>query len=65
MENTSGFYKIDNGQLFFGANFVESKDYNLQRDKHEEYNYPVNGWYWFESEADAREFFKLPEVEEV
>ena len=46
MENKSGFYKNDNGNLLFGVNSVISKDYNLQRDKHEEYDYPVDGWYW-------------------
>ena len=64
MENKSGFYKNDNGNLLFGVNSVISKDYNLQRDKHEEYNYPVDGWYWFETEEEARDFLNLPVVDE-
>ncbi|MPL66053.1 hypothetical protein SDC9_11721 [bioreactor metagenome] len=60
MDDTSGFYKNDDGTLLFGPNFVESRDFKLERAKHGEYTYPVDGWYWFESEAEAREHFGLP-----
>lgn len=60
---TSGFYKIDNDQLFFGPNFVVHKDYELWREQYETYEYPVEGWYWFDSEELAREFFGLPPAE--
>lgn len=60
MDDTSGFYKADGGALLFGPNFVESRDYKLERARHGEYAYPVHGWYWFESEAEAREHFGLP-----
>lgn len=59
--NTSGFYKIENDELFYGPNFVYSKDYELTRETHEDLEYPVDGWYWFDSEEEAREFFNLPD----
>jgi hypothetical protein len=51
MDDTSGFYKNDEGALLFGPNFVESRDFKLERAKHTEYTYPVQGWSWFDSEA--------------
>jgi hypothetical protein len=63
MENdvdTSGFYKIDNDQLLYGPNTVMGADIELLRYEHTSYNYPVAGWYWFDSESDARTFFDLP-----
>lgn len=61
MDDTSGFYKNDNGSLLFGPNFVESKDFKLERSRHTEYTYPVHGWSWFESEAEAKAFFEIKE----
>ncbi len=59
MEDTSGFYKLDN-DLLFGPNYVLNANYELRRDQHADYTYPVDGWYWFDSESEAREFFGLP-----
>ena len=56
--DTSGFYKQD-GDLLFGPHGVSHADYELHRDRRTEYNYPVDGWYWFNSEAEARAFFEL------
>lgn len=58
MENTSGFYKLD-GDLLYGPNFVLNAQYELRRDTHDTYTYPVDGWYWFDTEAEARVFFGL------
>jgi len=60
MEDTSGFYLCQDGALAFGPNFVETKDFQIYRDQKDSYTYPVNGWYWFDSEEDARIFFNLP-----
>ena len=60
MEDTSGFYKNDNGFLLYGKYYVLSGSYNLYREQKEEYNYPYNGWYWFDSEELAIEYFGLP-----
>ena len=55
----SGFYKNDDGNLLYGPNFVLNKDYELHRDKKDEYSYPIDGWCWFESENDARVYFNM------
>ena len=59
--DTSGFYKLD-GELLYGPNYVLNKDYELRRETHESNTYPVGGWYWFDSEEAARQFFNLPPV---
>lgn len=44
-----GFKKItEDGSVLFAPNFVVSKDYELLAEKHEEYNYPIDGWTWTE-----------------
>lgn len=60
MEDTAGFYKLD-GDLLFGPNFVLNVAYELHRESHDQHTYPVDGWYWFDNEAQARIFFGLPE----
>jgi hypothetical protein len=59
---TEGFYKLD-GDLLYGPNFVLGAygAYELRKESHAEYTYPVDNWYWFDSEELAREFFGLPE----
>ena len=59
--DTSGFYKLDNDNLLYGKNEVWNKDYHLTRTNPP--SGPVDGWHWFDSEAEARAFFGLPEVE--
>ena len=65
MENTSGFYKLDS-DLLYGPNFVLGpyESYTLRKETKNEYTYPVDGWYWFDTEEEAREFFVLPPIEE-
>jgi hypothetical protein len=63
MENTSGFYKLDD-ELLYGPNFVLNANYELRKETHEQNVYPVDGWYWFNSEEEARVFFGLPPNEE-
>ncbi len=54
MEDTSGFYKDENGELIYGPNFVLNKNYELRKETHEQHTYPVDGWYWFDSETEAK-----------
>ena len=56
MENTSGFYKEESGELIYGPNFVLNKNYELRKETHEQHTYPVDGWYWFDSQAEAKLF---------
>lgn len=65
MEDTSGFYNYQDGGLAHAPNFVENSQFSLYRGEHHTHTYPVGGWYWFDSEADARAFFNIPQpVEE-
>lgn len=57
--NTAGFYKLD-GDLLYGPNYVLNANYELRRETKDEHTYPTDGWYWFEDEQQAREFFGLP-----
>ena len=57
---TQGFYKNDNGTLLYGPNFVLNKAYELRKETKDQHSYPVDGWYWFDSEEEARTAFNLP-----
>lgn len=59
--DTSGFYKLDGEVLLYGPNFVLHADFELRRENRDTFTYPVDGWRWFDSEAEARAFFDLPE----
>ena len=61
MNNSSGFYKLD-GELLHGPNFVLNANYELRKETHEQHTYPVDGWYWFDSESEARSFFGMEPV---
>lgn len=56
---TEGFYKYMDEQLLYGPNYVEGNGFLLLRQEKDQYAYPVDGWYWFESEEDAKVFFDL------
>jgi hypothetical protein len=57
---TQGFYKNDNGQLLYGPNYVIFPDgIELSIDQKDNYTYPVNDWYYFTSEEEAKTFFNI------
>jgi len=59
--NTAGFYKTENNGLFYGPNYVTGIcGGNLYKEQKDSYTYPVGGWYWFESEEEARIFLNTP-----
>lgn len=58
--NTSGFYKFD-GDLIYGPNFVLHKDFELHIETKDQHTYPIDGWYWFDSEKQAKDFFGIVE----
>jgi hypothetical protein len=58
-----GFYKNDDGDLLHGQNYIMAGSYNLFASEKDNYQYPIHGWYWFENEQTAREFFNLPPLE--
>lgn len=59
LKDTSGFYKLED-ELLFGPNYVLDAAYELRRDTRDQNTYPVDGWYWFDSQTDAYQFFGLP-----
>jgi len=63
MQDTSGFYKIDNGNLLHGSEFVLNKNYELRRATKDQHIYPIDGWHWFDSVSKANVFFGLPNIE--
>jgi len=58
--DTSGFYKLDSGDLLHGPNYVVNSAYELRRENLASLTLPVDGWHWFESEGEARAAFGLP-----
>ena len=56
---TSGFYKVDNGDLMYAPNFVSAPGYELNRNDLQNYTLPIEGWYWFDSIEEANAFFNI------
>jgi hypothetical protein len=56
---TQGFYKLVNDELSFGPNGVTGPNVDLVKELKDAYEYPVDGWYWFDSEQAAKEFWNL------
>jgi hypothetical protein len=53
------FYKLlEDGFLSFGP-YVHSAEYMLLEGEHLNYTYPVDGWYWFDTEEEANTFFNI------
>lgn len=53
------FYKEDNGTLLVGENFVYSPIITLTKETKNNFTYPQDGWYWFNTEDEANIFFGL------
>jgi hypothetical protein len=53
---TAGFYKKDNEELLYAPNIVEGNGFVLVAQDKDQYEYPVDGWYWFDSEEEALQF---------
>lgn len=64
-QDTSGFYKRDpGGILLFGRYRVLNAKYSLKREEYDQHEYPIDGWSWYESEAEAREALGFPPEDE-
>ena len=50
------FYKLDNDSLLCGE-VINSPIVTLTKETKDEFTYPQDGWYWFETEDEAKSFF--------
>jgi len=57
---SAGFYKYEQPTLLNGTTVLDMH-YELHANNHAEYEYPVDGWYWFESREEATQFFGITE----
>ncbi len=60
----SGFYATNGSGVIHAPNRVCAPTFELHKHLKDTYEYPVNGWTWFESEAEARAAFGLPPAPE-
>jgi len=56
------FYKLlDETTLEYTSGpYVHSQEYMLLEEQKTAYTYPIDGWYWFDTEEEAIVFFGLP-----
>ena len=52
-----GFYKKDDNQILVGENYVYSPIVTLKAEDKDTYEYPQDGWYWFDTFDEALQFF--------
>ena len=61
--NNGAFYSVDEGgSLFYGPNYVLGPGFELRRELKDTYEYPVHGWFWFDSNEEAIAFFNLGDL---
>lgn len=58
--DTSGFYKNTNGNVCYAKLSVDAPTFTLIATQHQSYNYPIDGWHWFNSEEEAYISFGIP-----
>lgn len=60
MIDTSGFYAYFDETLQYSDNAVYFPDGSvIVESEHSNYNYPIAGWYYFDSRLQAEEFFGI------
>lgn len=52
-----GFYKKDIDTILTGENFVFSPIVTLTKETKDDYTYPQDGWYWFDTFDEALAYF--------
>lgn len=60
MEEENGFYKWNTAELLF-SQYVFGPDFNLFLEDKDLYTYPDHGWYYFDTRAEALDFFGIEE----
>lgn len=59
MDDTSGFYKLGNGELLFAPNAVNGPGFSLHRDNPDDRLAQQGGWQWFDSDASAYTYWGI------
>lgn len=56
METTAGFYR-QNEELNweYAPNFVYAPDYTLLKEEKDTYEYPIDGWSWYDEQPYTTE----------
>lgn len=55
--NNPGFYKFADNDILYAPTLVTGPEYTLSALDDDLYVYPVDGWYWFDDETVAKNFF--------
>ena len=55
---TAGFYKYESPILLYGVSVFDA-NYHLESENKNDYSYPIDGWYWFNSQEEANIFFGI------
>lgn len=55
------FYNYQDGVLLNG-NVVTTPNVELTVETKDDFDYPVEGWHWFDTEEEAREFFGVAAI---
>lgn len=55
MEDTSGFYKLEDENWLYAPTFVYGPNYVLLREKKDTYEYPIEGWTWYDEQPYTTE----------
>jgi hypothetical protein len=55
------FYTYENNMLMYGPSVAFSDGLVLAIELKDTYEYPVNGYYYFETEEEAKNFFNIKE----
>jgi hypothetical protein len=68
MTDSSGFYKLYQGEdstmeLSHAPNFVYAPNYTLLKENKDNYEYPVDGWSWFDSQEQAEQHYGIEPTE--
>jgi len=64
MEEEKGFYKLEVGtkaSVMIHGTHLLNKDYTLHISQKDTYTYPVDGWTYFDTLAEACEHFSVSE----
>jgi hypothetical protein len=61
------FYKLENNEILLSGNWVEGPYYVLVEQDKDKLEYPVDGWYWFDTNEEAYTFlnYNPPEIPQL